>query len=199
MKWIPILAIVMLSIWILLYPSPIILDRVIYQTNVFRPQEYTDLLNDTQTLRHQLRDMEDDNAFAKRQSVEIPSDSYAHRLFYGAPFLARLHTLLGMKLEPSALLPMEYRMYHTGGHMDWHRDVRITTRSTPQIEMVYTLENTSDSTTVWRDDTTLEVHPISTQPNSILITQGDSVYHKVTPITKGYRSIIKVAYDVLEN
>jgi len=81
--------------------------------------------------------------------------------------------------------------------MNWHRDVRVTTQVAPQIEIVYTIENTSDSTTVWREDKTLKEHSIFTAPNSILITQGESVYHKVTPITKGYRSIIKVAYDVL--
>ena len=70
-------------------------------------------------------------------------------------------------------------------------------RNCPQIEIVFTLENTSDSKTLWIDDDTNEKHEIITKNNSIIITQENSAYHMVTPVTTGFRSIVKIAYDIL--
>ena len=36
---------------------------------------------------------------------------------------------------------------------------------------------------------------IQTEPNSVLIVQAGSVEHRVTPVTKGERSIVKFAYS----
>ena len=80
--------------------------------------------------------------------------------------------------------------------MNWHRDT-ILSPEYPQIEIVFTLENNSDSTTEWLDDDTNEIHSIWTCPNSIVITQGGGVYHRVLPVQKGSRSIIKIAYNVV--
>jgi hypothetical protein len=40
-------------------------------------------------------------------------------------------------------VPVEYRVYPEGSAMDWHQDVALY--KTPQYELVFTLENTSDS------------------------------------------------------
>jgi hypothetical protein len=82
--------------------------------------------------------------------------------------------------------------------MNWHRDSIVTRNNSgsPQIELVYTLENISDSMTEWIDDVTGQVNKIVSSPNSIMITQGGSVLHQVTETTIGNRSILKVAYDV---
>ncbi len=82
--------------------------------------------------------------------------------------------------------------------MLWHRDlVDNVNKNCPQIEIVYTLENNSDSKTVWIDDDTNKMHDIITQNNSIIITQGNGASHMVTSVNTGYRSIIKIAYDIL--
>ena len=65
------------------------------------------------------------------------------------------------------------------------------------FEIVFTLENTSNSKTLWIDDDTNEKHEIITKNNSIIITQGNGAYHIVSPVTIVYRSIIKIVYDIL--
>ena len=66
------------------------------------------------------------------------------------------------------------RIYEKGGKMDWHRDfVDKVSKNCPQIEIVFTLENTSDSKTVWINDDTNIMHDIITENNSIIITQSN--------------------------
>ena len=77
--------------------------------------------------------------------------------------------------------------------MDWHRDVALYTE--PQFEIVCTIHNSSDSRTEWKDIKTGRRRAIRSEPNSVLIVQADSVVHRVTPITKGERSIVKFAYS----
>lgn len=126
---------------------------------------------------------------------EKKESNILYEIFYGDLFLSRLKKILGVQLKPSTI-PIDYRVYEIGGTMDWHRDI-ILNRDFPQIEVVFTLENKSDSTTEWLDDDTDEIHSIWTHPNSIVITQGGGVYHRVLPVGKGTRSIIKIAYNLL--
>ena len=95
-----------------------------------------------------------------------------------------------------------------------------------QVEIVLTLDNTSDCFTMWRvpkmenDDTVINddgddaspsshctdkttttasagaytVHSIQTVPNSILILESGGVEHKVTPLSYGKRTILKMAF-----
>jgi hypothetical protein len=95
-------------------------------------------------------------------------------------------------LKPSDV-PVEYRIYPFGGSIDWHRDVALYTE--PQFEIVCTIHNSSDSRTEWKDVDTGRRRGIRSEPNSVLIVQADSVVHRVTPITKGERSIVKFAYS----
>ena len=88
--------------------------------------------------------------------------------------------------------PVEYRIYGKGGMMDWHRDVKLY--KDPQYEMVYTVENTSDSMTQWVDPRTNRVHSITTEPNSVLMVRAEGVLHRVTPLNHGVRKIVKFAF-----
>jgi hypothetical protein len=60
----------------------------------------------------------------------------------------RISGLVGQKVLP-ADVPVEYRVYPVGSSMEWHQDVALYTE--PQYELVFTLENTSDSQTQWQD------------------------------------------------
>jgi hypothetical protein len=155
------------------------------------------VVHETNKLHHQLVDESADNADVIRKKVEIDKDSLLYHIFHGQPFIDKLNTILGMKLESSPIRTLEYRTYDIGGQMDWHIDTRVTTKQCAQIEVVYTIQNTSDSTTVWRENDTNIEHAIITTPNSVLITQGESVFHKVTPVTYGKRSIIKASYEII--
>ena len=95
--------------------------------------------------------------------------------------------------------------------MNWHVDDIIYT-DTKQIEVVFTLENTSDCCTMWKphDQPILASNPtqdhdlalgsdaserhgenryrvesVQTTPNSAIIIKAGSVEHKVSPLTYG--------------
>ena len=194
--------IVAIGIVIIMYSKRVentcIIDKIFTSENILSDTEYKMIVQETATLHHQLVDEPIDNHGVIRKKVEIAKESFIHRIFHGQPFIDKLNMILGMKLEPSPIRTLEYRAYDIGGHMDWHIDTRVTTKKCPQIEVVYTIKNTSDSTTVWRENDTNIEHAIRTTPNSILITQGESVYHKVTPVTRGHRTIIKASYEIIE-
>ena len=141
---------------------------------------------------------EENTEFATRKTIVVYKNSYLNTIFYGEKFLNYLCGILGFRVKPSVSLPIEFRIYEKGGKMDWHRDyIDNVVRNCPQIEIVFTLENTSDSKTLWIDDNTNEKHEIITKNNSIIITQGNGAYHMVTHVTTGFRSIVKIAYDIL--
>ena len=140
-----------------------------------------------------------DNSIAKnRLHVIIPKNNIIEKIFYGNKFMNLLKNNIGLNVKPSKVLPIEFRYYIINSSMNWHRDQVITKNiyNCPQIEVVYTVHNTSDSKTEWVNDKNGYINEIYSFPNSIMITQGNSSFHRVTPITNGNRSIIKIAYDI---
>lgn len=88
-------------------------------------------------------------------------------------------------------IPIEYRKYPPGSQgMKWHRDDQLIGR---QYECVYTLANTSDSHTLWRDLFGNE-HSTRAEPNSLIVVQAGGVEHAVTPVTSGERTIVKFVF-----
>lgn len=119
--------------------------------------------------------------------------------------------------------------------MGWHVD-DVLYEPEAQIEVVYTIENTSDCYTMWRtgagmptnddnrnrrrddndadvdegdgkrevrhigrdgssgDARRRDVRSIQTAPNSALMLAAGGAEHKVTPLTSGRRTILKMAY-----
>lgn len=93
--------------------------------------------------------------------------------------------------------------------MEWHIDDILY--NPPQIEIVLTLENNSDCCTIWRPHDKLirndsndsiddqntrkyDVQSTQTTPNSALILKAGGVEHKVSPLTTGKRTILKMAF-----
>lgn len=173
------------------------LDRICTSDNILSDAEYDMVVHETNKLHHQLVNESTNTELLIRKKVEITKDSLLYHIFHGQSFIDKLNAILGIKLEPSPIRTLEYRTYDIGGHMEWHVDARVTTKQSAQIEVVYTIENTSDSTIVWRENDRNIEHTIMTTPNSVSITQGDSVFHKVTPVTYGKRSIIKASYEII--
>jgi hypothetical protein len=75
--------------------------------------------------------------------------------------------------------------------MDWHVDDVLY--DPPQVEVVWTKENTSDCTTRWIN-TRGEETIIETDPNSVLLLKAGVVPHCVTPLKRGRRVIVKCAF-----
>ena len=85
-------------------------------------------------------------------------------------------------------------MYPTGSNgMRWHMDTPMFTPNC--FEVVLTLENTSDSKFLYDMLFTKEVTP---KPNTLAIVKPVSVLHKVTPVTFGYRTILKFIVEFLD-
>ena len=97
--------------------------------------------------------------------------------------------------------------------MEWHIDDVLY--EPPQVEVILTLDNTSDCNTMWRPhDMPLlsngeelrsptksegagpkyDMRSVQTTPNSALILKAGGVEHKVTPLTSGARTILKLAF-----
>ena len=89
--------------------------------------------------------------------------------------------------------PVEFRLYRPGSGMEWHHDDELY--STPQCELVLTLENTSDSVTEWINAAG-NLESIWTPPNSaLLVRAGDGgAKHRVQQLKRGERSIVKMVY-----
>eukprot|EP00878_Enallax_costatus_P035194 GHUV01039194.1.p2 GENE.GHUV01039194.1~~GHUV01039194.1.p2 ORF type:complete len:113 (+),score=8.78 GHUV01039194.1:854-1192(+) len=87
--------------------------------------------------------------------------------------------------------PIELRQYPRGSDMPWHLDEQMY--ASPQWEIIYTIDNSSDSYTKWRDDSGQE-HSIWTEPNSLLAVEAEGWEHRVLPVKKGVRTILKMAF-----
>ena len=179
-----------------------LIDKLIYLDHILPTSDFNRVNYACGLLDSQLKLEKTDTVVRKIASLAQPGtpgekkeNNILYDIFYGDLFLYRLKKILGLDLKPSTI-PIDYRVYEVGGSMDWHRDT-ILSRDFPQIEIVFTLENYSDSTTEWLDDDTNEIYSIWTYPNSIVITQGGGVYHRVLPVKKGSRTIIKIAYNLL--
>ena len=94
----------------------------------------------------------------------VSPEHVVHRAFMNRKVADRLGALTGASLLP-ADVPVEFRVYPAGSCMDWHQDVALYVE--PQYELVFTLENSSDSQTQWQDE-----HGRRrvgwTEPNSVL-------------------------------
>ncbi|WIA22533.1 hypothetical protein OEZ86_009525 [Tetradesmus obliquus] len=87
--------------------------------------------------------------------------------------------------------PIELRQYPKGAAMPWHKDEQMF--ASPQWEIIYTIDNSSDSTTEWRDESGKE-HSLWTEPNSLLAVEAEGWEHRVLPVRKGVRTILKLAF-----
>jgi hypothetical protein len=112
-------------------------------------------------------------------------------LFYGSDSLFSLSKMIGKNIDPLWKVPIEHRYYTKSKGMKWHKDTLLS--DPPQYELVYTVTNTSDSHTEYIDHWGLK-HRIWTEPNSIMMVRAHGYIHHVTPVNKGNRSILKIAY-----
>ena len=132
------------------------------------------------------------NSAVNRKHFEIPNDHILYNIFYNKNTLNTLSKILNIPIKSSYIVPIEYRSYEKDSYMDWHKDSILS--NPPQIEVVYTIYNTSDSFTEWLDSEK-RLHKIKSEPNSIIIVHGGGVLHRVSKMTNGYRTIIKVVYE----
>ena len=150
---------------------------VAYLPAFLPPDDFRAVQRECTALRRCLK-KENNTVAKKRLGTYIAEESAIYGIFAGP----QVHGRLGKVLEGDywvSEFPMEYRVYPVGSSMDWHLDECLYEE--PQYELVYTVTNTSDALTEWREGG-LRVGEW-TEPNSLLIVRAESALHRVTPRT----------------
>lgn len=127
-------------------------------------------------------------------------DPINHSLIYDAIYddpklINYIGKISNSKFKSRPSYPIEYRKYFTGSKgMQWHRDTSLFNPDC--FEIVLTIENTSDSKFLYNFIDTKELTP---SPNTLVIVRPNTVFHKVTEVTKGYRTILKFVIEFLDD
>ena len=125
-----------------------------------------------------------------RKIYPIKNDKI-YNIFYCKKNIKKISKIINTNIFKSEF-PIEYRIYpEKSKGMKCHKDIILFDK--PQFEVVFTIENTSDSYTSWYDYNGY-LHKIYTKPNSILIVKAGGNTHCVSEFNKGYRSILKLIY-----
>jgi len=103
----------------------------------------------------------------------------------------------GSNLVLSSDVPIEVRIYEmTGAGMEWHVDDVMFAPN--QVEVVLTIENTSDCVTIWEEGSRGDLYPrrveVETSSNSAILIKAGGVRHKVSALKNGRRVILKFVY-----
>ena len=87
---------------------------------------------------------------------------------------------------------IKVRSYQTtGAGMDWHVDDVLY--EPPQLEVVWTMENTSDCQTMWKERNG-SIETVETDVNSAILLRAGGVPHAVSSLKRGKRTIVKCVY-----
>jgi hypothetical protein len=194
-------------------------NNIIYKKSILTPNEVTAVNSALQSMniQQQLTNENAKQSFAtNRKGMSISRHNEAGAMLYDifGRVGGSMHTLVNaistitsdkleyysddinatdseMILAPD--IPIELRIYETyGASMGWHID-DVLYKPLSQIEIIYTVDNTSDCCTLWRDSKNV-VTSIQTTPNSALVLQAGGFEHKVSRLTYGKRTILKMAY-----
>ena len=113
-----------------------------------------------------------------------------HKVFTSRQVTEWFGRIFGPVSPGAQHIPIEYRDGSLG--MKWHVDTPLIGR---QIECVYTVENTSDSVTLYKDFFG-RTHRQWTEPGSLVVVRAGGVEHAVTAATTGRRTIVKFVFVV---
>jgi hypothetical protein len=123
-------------------------------------------------------------------------DENIDNIFYSEKYINKIKNVINENIKKSDF-PIEFRIYPEGSSgMKCHKDTLLY--EIPQYEMVYTIENESDSYTNWYSYFGWN-NKIYTKPNSLIIVKAQGNIHCVSPINKGFRKILKLIYTQTNN
>mmetsp|Transcript_14369 Transcript_14369/g.54200 ORF Transcript_14369/g.54200 Transcript_14369/m.54200 type:complete len:202 (-) Transcript_14369:461-1066(-) len=161
---------------------------VLFSKSFLSPAAFQRVQEECNKLHDQLQ--EEPDCFANgRRFLELDFSHEVVQTLCGTESQDKLRKLLGreeLRLAPDT--PAEFRSYGVGASMAWHRDDQLYT--IPQVECVFTVENLSDSRTEWMVENG-DQRSEWTPPNSILAFTAQGAVHRVTPLKKGRRDIVK--------
>jgi hypothetical protein len=117
-----------------------------------------------------------------RRSIALSPEKFADVYVY-------LDAVTKSGYRVSRDVPIEHRVYFTGSRgMDWHADERVLPGD--YYEVVLTLFNDSDSMFEYRP-LPFVTRRFRTTPGTMVFVRPQDVPHRVTPVTRGSREILK--------
>jgi hypothetical protein len=170
-----------------------------YRQSVFTTEEYSTIQKEVSSMvtSTQLLNEETTSSVAQnRLGASLADDSDTVRIFQNGSLLKLVQQLTNEPtMELSSHLPVEVRLYETlGAGMAWHADDVLYDPA--QVEVVVTLENTSDCVTMWKigGEQQQNMKSQETDPNSVVLLKAGGPLHCVTPLKRGRRIILKCAF-----
>jgi len=119
-------------------------------------------------------------------------DSSIVQVFQQGSLSRLVQQVAGCDYQLASQLPVEIRVYEqTGACMAWHVDDVLF--DPPQIEVIWTLSNTSDCQTKWKELANDTIQSVETDPNSVILLRAGGPLHCVTSLRRGQRIIVKCA------
>jgi len=178
-----LILIIIIIILLLLIIYIINKDEVYYIKNILSEEDYEYVKNYTKSIKNL--------KYEKFRHVKPIYDKRINDIFYSNKMIDKINKIINNKIIKSDF-PIEYRIYPEGSKgMYCHKDTQLYNK--PQYEVVFTINNESDSYTNWYSYLGFN-NKIYTDSNSIIIVKAQENTHCVSPINKGYRSILKLIY-----
>lgn len=163
----------------------------VYKQHVYDKNTFVKILAYTKQIK--LSDMVLDPKATGRMMYVINNDNPIIPFICDIKLINQVRKITGnQKLKPNLEIPIEYRKYVIGSYMDWHKDTPMLPDQL-QYECVITLTNSGDSLTLLQYKNGIK--KLSTKPNSLLLVRANGITHKVTPLAKGERTILKIVFS----
>lgn len=168
---------------------------ILYKRSIFSTDELSSIRTDVESLV--LKEEITSTVARNRVGARLPPSTEAYRLFQEGSLARFVQTVVGPDYSLSTNVPVEVRAYEKiGAGMEWHIDDVLY--DPPQVEVVWTLENTSDCRTSWKPRANTSIEIVETEPNSVILLRAGGVPHAVSSLKHGKRTIIKCVYKAAE-
>lgn len=166
---------------------------ILYRTSVFNKEEYAAITEDVNRAMGQLSEESSLSVAKHRLGTVLSPTSRAYPIFREGSLQKLVQQVTSEDYELSKHVPIEIRSYERrGACMAWHSD-DILYCDPPQIEVVWTFENSSDCQTMWKTENG-KVESVETEKNSAILLRAGGPAHCVTSLKRGKRVIIKCVY-----
>ena len=174
---------IILVLLLLLYLIYLKKDEVYYIDNFLTNEEYNYIKNYTRSIKNLKSE--------KFRLIKPILENKINNIFYSEKYINKIKEIINEDIKKSDF-PIEFRVYPTGSEgMKCHKDTLLYEK--PQYEMVYTIENESDSYTNWYSYLGWN-NKIYSESNSLIIVKANENIHCVSPVREGFRSILKLIY-----
>ena len=176
-------------------------DRILYRRNIFTKPELQAIQQELGACLGKLRPETSSSVAHGRRGMALSADSAAVAIFRQGSLRDWIVQTTGQESWELRHqdVPVEIRSYEqTGAGMAWHSD-DVLFAPEPQLEVVWTLENTSDCQTLYKSSTNQCIESVQTEINSVLLVPAGGPEHCVTSLQRGRRVIVKAVYALKDS